>query len=339
MRSISIDLYGVRAKVHSDDEAFLRFVASNYRPFLTEQEKPVDLQVYFSEKLLTDISQQAENMPHLGGGARGLDDRLYWENPFLFRILTRIGSLGPEEVWAYHGDLCQQENEEERRKNYQRSMRWALHFPLFIQLKQKQNKHLIHACAVQSHGKAWLLFGHNKVGKSSLGMYLSQHGDFNLMSDNFLLYDETHVYGFPECSRLSEASASELGLQPSKTPVYGKGHYETETSKECLIARPEAVFFLQEGKEHKVDSMKKLDVEALTVGIHQFLGEFPQHSFYSFLPLFGIKGRSLRRASTLDSRIWYRLRQPLNWNFLGTVNAIESCLSPHTAQSLCIGRK
>lgn len=339
MKSITIDLYNIIAKIHSDDDHFLSFVAKNYRPFLTEKEKRADLEVHFSEKFFIDIAKRAEEMSHLGGGAKGKDNLLYWENSFQFRTLTQLGPFGPEKIWAYHGDLCQQKNEEERRKNYQRSMRWALHFPLFILLEQKQNKHLIHTCAVQSNGKAWLLFGHNKVGKSTLGSYLAKNKEFTLLSDNFLLYDKTHVYGFPECSRLSEESATQLNLQPSKALTYGKGHYESAVRRESLIAVPEAVFFLQEGKECRVSSMREVDVEALASGLHDFLGEFPRHSFYSFLPLFGIKGRDLHETSVLDSRIWYRLRQPLNWNFLGTVNAIESCIHQHTKQSFSISRK
>ena len=56
---------------------------------------------------------------------------LYWENAFGFSVLVTPRGDGGFEVLAYHFDLERERDPDLRARNHQRSLRWALHFPLF----------------------------------------------------------------------------------------------------------------------------------------------------------------------------------------------------------------
>jgi len=325
---ITGDAFGVGFDLASECADFARFVRHNYRVFQGPTPRHADLTVDFGPLAGATARARREAMRHVGMGVWVDDQALYWENEFGFALLLEPDARGFT-IAAYHFDLDNPLEADARDRNFQRSMRWAMHLPLFHLLAERDGLGLTHASAVAREDGTILAFcGLNKVGKSTLGAYLAGHG-YRFVTDNFLLLNGEAVFGFPEALRLTPDSVEHLGLEPTwDDTVYGKHHVGLAEDRVCLSGAPKAFFFVTNGPEPAVEPLEGERAALLMAGLHQYLGEFPEQSYLAALPL--VTGRPLagpRPADTLlRDRPWFQLTLPRDWALGEVQELIERCI-------------
>jgi len=77
-------------------------------------------------------------------------------------------------------------------------------FPIFMILEREKSCFLLHGSAVEYNGKGIVFAGLANIGKSVAALSLTLDKEAKFLSDNFLIFDENHVYPFPEYIRLSD---------------------------------------------------------------------------------------------------------------------------------------
>lgn len=329
MDKILLNVHGIETSVITGVPEFAQFVRANYHPFKTDAVENPEINVEFS----LDAGERAAEIGHsLYGTGMGLavgNDRLYWENEFGFRVLLTVGNSGNFDILAFHKDLLREQGSEEKYQNFQRSMRWAIHFPIFSLLRASHGWQLMHASAVARNGKAIILCGLNKVGKSTLAMFLHQIQGYELMSDNFLLVGPQKVYAFPEAVRMSRESMDHLNLDTDGRPkIYGKYHVNIENNALNLEAHPKACFLVTRGKELALAKIDASQGWSTLEGMHAILGEFPESSYLALLPFVDAVRFGRHPGPTVLSRDtnWHHLSFPLDWNIKKVIEAVQNCI-------------
>ena len=329
IREVGAAVFGVSLGLESDCPAFADFVARNYRAFLGEVSASADVRVRFGPGAGERARGRRNGMGAAGMGLYFDDRGLFWENEFGFAILIEPDAAGGFEIDAYHFDLDRETDPDLRARNLQRSMRWALHFPLFSLLSERHGLRLVHASAVaREDGRAVVFCGLNKVGKSTLGAFIARCDGYSFMTDNFLLAGPESVFGFPESLRLGPESLARLGVPANGTTVYGKHHLALPPETISLKSDPAACFFVTNGAKLEAPPMDTARANCLIAGLDDYLGEFPRHSFMAALPL--LPAVSMRPVAASDPvlrrRPWYRLSLPKDWRLGDAKELIEACI-------------
>ena len=329
---VFLNVYGVGAQVVTPLEDFADFVRRNYGAFLDEPGKAPLVKVVYSPEAGERAAAIARRLSQAGMGLRLDRTRLYWENEFGFRVLVTLTDTGDFEILAFHHDLLRARDAEARYRNFQRSLRWAVHFPIFVQLRARLGWTLMHASAVAGSDGALVLCGLNKVGKSTLAMYLCRHRGYRFMTDNFLFAAGDAVHAFPEVVRLPPQSLERLGMEPppppQQTTVYGKHHVTLDSAEVCLKAQPKAFFLITLGERVELTPLEAGDAWRRVEGLHAFLGEFPDSSYLAMLPFLERGSFALRpqRPCFPSPANWYHLTYTLNWNLEHTAEVLEGCI-------------
>lgn len=324
----TFDVYGVSLRVTSTLEDFINFVSRNYCSFDTVETNQLDIQVNYSQQAGKYAAEQKSSFRFFGEGIYIGDKKIYWENKYGFRVLLAINEAGDFEIHSFHHDLIGKADQEERLKDFQRSMRWAIHFPVFVRLQYQQNLSLIHASAAAKDGKAIVFCGLNKVGKSTLAVYLATECGYDLVTDNFLLVGENSVYGFPEVIRLSPKAAKKFDLDSIWDElVYGKYHIEPETIGTELKASPAAFVFVSQGSEVQIQEIDSSSSWKTMQYLHTLLGEFPEHSYLGMWPYLTGQSMNLEPATNqITSTSWYDLTYEPDWNIDAVFREVEECI-------------
>jgi hypothetical protein len=328
MNHINIDTYGIRATLATPLLDFAEFVHGNYACFTCDEVTDPHILVNYSAESGKEAGKARASLLHVGGGVYIGEKELYWENEFGFKVLLRLNYRQYWSIQAFHGDLLRNKSDEERYQDFQRSMRWVLHFPIFTQLRLFQNKVLLHGAAVVKNKRALVFLGLNKVGKSTLVRYLIDKG-FAFMSDNFLFCEPDIIYGFPERLRLSEDSLERLKLDNfNKQRIYGKYHFSLGSENICLKAKPEACFIMTNGPAVKLSPLDAEQAGLIVDAMHNFLQEFPQYSYFAFLPFLGfhLENESLEVHCLLRKTRWFHLQYPMDWRISAVIKEVLSCL-------------
>ncbi len=326
---LCLDVYGIKVNIIAN-KAFLLFVKENYPCFVSlNRTENVNIKVTFSQEAGNLARARKNEMVRWGEGLYRANSSFYWENEFGFVALVKLLDVDIWEVIGYHFDLLNHNDEfsEDTLKNYQRSMRWLIHFPVFSLLEKIQGKRLVHASSVSKNGKAVVLAGLNKVGKSSVGMYLFKNEGFKYVSDNFLLTDGGTVYAFPERGRLAKESIEKLAIDTNtKETVYGKLQRVFKKDEIEMTASPEAVFIIGNFSNISCYKIENWVGNKTLEGLHRYLQEFPEYAFYSVLDSFPFWERNSSLLFRKDVP-FYHLNFPLNWTIEKTTKEILKCTS------------
>ena len=314
---LNINIFGIKVLLNTSLADFADFVEKNYGIFIsTKHETEYDVEIFYSKEAGRRARSFKNNMTRIGEDIFIGDKQIFWENEFGFCISLDVRDGEKWVINTFHDDLLNKTSLEERYKNFQRSLRWAVHFPIFCLLERNQEKELIHASAVAKDGHALVFCGLNKVGKSSLTMFLVKNYNYKFMSDNFLLLDKYKAYAFPEVIRLSPESVRQLGLNAENmNKVYGKYHICIPKNDLVMSAVPRHVFIVSSGEENSIIPLTRRIALQWIGGIHDYLQEFPRYSFYGMLGMFDLGWRHCSINHLLEGNTeFYQLTQRLDWN-------------------------
>ncbi|WP_123538101.1 hypothetical protein [Halosimplex salinum] len=324
---LHLNVHGLDVRFRTTLSDFRAFIDENYALFGSYRTGEVDVSVQFDPQSGADARDRAKSFRQVGDGIRYGDSAVYWENNFGFNILVER-TTDALRVRAFHRELAEDQSAEERYKNFQRSMRWVVHFPVFTLLQYRREWRLVHGAAVTDGDRTFAFCGLNKIGKSTLATYLCREEGYSLITDNYLLVGSERVYAFPEVVRLDPASADRFGLEGIWSHlVYGKEHVSPTAIGTASEAVPDAFFLLSRGGEVSSAEIEPQTAWQSMQNLHAMLGEFPQHGFMSVWPVATGETRPVSSAETiLFDTPWYSLSYDPNWEFRAVTEEVHGCI-------------
>jgi len=330
MYKVLINVFGVKVQLLTTVSEFASFVRKNYSCFVQEEIKSPDILVTFSASAGQNIEIEKDRLKYIEGGVYLGNQKIYWENEFGFRVLLECSNNDKFRLESFHNALLSKtSSESEKYENFQRSMRWIIHFPVFVLLRLKQGKAVLHASAVEKDGHAIVFCGFNKVGKSTLAMYLTKMKGYKFMTENFLLFDSDKFYGFPERIRMDIASIKALNIQDYDIKkIYGKHHIDLKRGDMCLSAKPHLFFIVTKGHDFGISKLSAYNTELMVNSLHSYLQEFPENSYFAFLPFIGIYCRKGFNGINhiLNKTNCFCLTHSNDWELSRVAEEVEKCI-------------
>ena len=326
MKQLLLYVHGVGIRIETDDYRFYDIVKDYYKIFLTDSLDDINISVLFSDSIEHSDIFADKSIAQLGEGLYVTDSGLAWENSFGFHCDMEIKSEKTWHLSGYHDDLSLDLTDVDMTKNFIRSMRWLIHFPLFEMLNRQHNIGLIHASAVANNNTSLVFSGLNKVGKSSLARYFVEKLGYDYLSDNFLLHNSKNLFAFPEKARLSEDAIRYYNIQKIEPQIYNKYQVnisENKVQKQCDIRN---IYFVNNGKELTLKSIRHNEYKVKIDAAHRYLKEFSEYEYLSFLDIFESKVGKRKEVKLNASVNFFQLTIPLDWNLTDVVKAVEKCL-------------
>lgn len=324
---MKFNVHGISITLNSPLDKFVKFVEKNYESFKLSGDSSVEIKVIFSEESGKNVMQLQDRMKFFGEGIYLTNNELSWRNQYGFVIRIKKKATNKFLVEAYHHDLINKTDQEERYKDFQRSMRWAIHFPVFTVLRYRRGWQLIHASGIAREDKAVLFCGTNQVGKSTLASKLCLDAEYDLLSDNFLLVSEDTVLQFPEVVRMKEDVRTKLDITEFfQQKVYDKFHVPPAEFGVADQAVPTTCFFMGRGSVTECKPRSARPILQSMENLQAKMGEFPDQSFFALWP-YVFSGdeekKTLDDSKPLLNSDWYELTQQFNWELQSTLDEIR----------------
>jgi|APSaa5957512535_1039671.scaffolds.fasta_scaffold26872_3 hypothetical protein len=325
MNSLPFNIHGIKVIVETDVENFYNFVDSNYLTFKVDSMfLHPEVHTIFSKDAGKFAKMQKKHLTRISEGFYIGETSIYWENEFGFSIFLDFSTKNSWKVFSFHFDLLKNIDSEDKYKNYMRSMRWSIHFPVFILLDHLKGIKLVHASAVAKKGISTLFCGLNKVGKSSLALYFYKNLDYKVVSDNFLLIGNGNVYSFPEMCRLSPEVSRNLKIPiNNKQLIYGKYHLKIPCLDIMSKSRPKFVYIVTNSDEVNIVEVERTKALRLLTGMHDYLQEFPKYTFYGVFDYFGFGPKAESDIDMFpENARFFILSHKMNWDYKSIVEGI-----------------
>lgn len=327
MSEIYLNVHGINIEVKTKNDEFSHFVKENYSTFLTNSLTKTDIVVHFSQEAMEIAKKNSVSHSHVGNGIQINKDSVYWKNEFGFHIFVER-QQSQMEVFSYHNELIEGQERNERYKNYQRCMRWTIHYPLFTLLQYDRGWGILHGAAATNGQQTIVFCGLNKIGKSTIATYLCCEKEYNILTDNYLLYDSDYIYAFPEVIRLGDRPTHTFGLEPIwKHKIYNKNYISPGELGTEMQATPDAFFILSQGNTLQTNVVEPKEGCETMDNLHSMLAEFPQHGYMSVWPLVtGQTRESLDERDALFETKWHWLTYEPDWNIEAIIQEVNRCI-------------
>jgi len=157
--------------------------------------------------------------------------------------------------------------------------------PLFYTL-ETMGFMLLHGAAVARRDHCYLFLGLGGIGKTTLALNLVINEEFKFLTDDFILVRDNLLYGFAEKVRLTQETLDALGLRKEGVKIVSKYHIGLPMDKIQRKAVPTKIFFLFNSSESRLASIDVEQALRQMNGMHNYLSEFPEHFYLTFLPDF-----------------------------------------------------
>ena len=173
---------------------------------------------------------------------------------------------------------------------------------------------LLHGGAYVQDGAATVILGFDGVGKSSILEATRQIGS-SLISDNFLLFDSTHVYFVPEPLRVFDGITN--------GHLHGKMFVPLHPTYEKVPAKK--VVFVTIGKQYRLQRCEGVQIQRLVEHFFNSLPEFIDFAKYTTALYFSNSKFNYKRKFSIDPTIpfYFCERASLRGN-LRLINDIKS---------------
>ena len=327
MLIIHLNIHGLNVSLQTDDEKFYKLILEYYDPFVSQENDKSAIEILFSRRTSRNARYDYRNSKRYGENLYLGKSGFSWSNKFGFRCSIQLNSADHWIVEGHHDDLLLNDNPDDILKNMIRSMRWLIHFPVFEMLNRTRGLGLIHASAVANSETSLIFSGLNKVGKSSLARFYFEHKNYQYISDNFLLHDESLIYAFPEKVRLSDDAMNYYGLIHDESPkVYEKRQLNVPLESIKSNAKIDKIFYVVNGKKLQIKNLGSPDYNKTIDAAHRYLKEFSEYEFFSFLDLFSDIIGQRKRISIASHFDFFELTLPMNWQIESVVEEIQKCI-------------
>ena len=293
----------VRMDFHTDEKSFYDFVCGNYRIFTSEPAEPqkkLRVRVLFHED---------PNLPHVLANKVGrnlyVEDNKILSATSSYRICLTESTDRLEIVTFVQSTEAQKslkeslknllkpgrrqrierKRSEQRYRNYVIIMRQSIHMPLFYVL-ETMGFMLLHGAAVAKNDCCYLFLGLGGIGKTTVALNLVTTEGFKFLTDDYILIRDNILYSFAEKVRLAQDTLNALGLKKEGVKIVSKYHISLPMDKIQKRAVPTKIFFVFNSSEPRIESIDTLKALRQINGMHNYLAEFPEHFYLTFLPHF-----------------------------------------------------
>jgi len=317
MKYKKLSFFGIDAVIKSDDNCFLDAVESGLYFFNKEKDKNPSL-AKGQGLHVTYLKNQKDNPARLVRGSYKIGNNVYMRgNTCVFidgnLIVQIIKSEGMLEVVAQpffkkgiKGVI--RETFIPFKADYFLLMRKLILFPIFNLLERRCNVFLLHGSAISHEDQGIVMAGLAGVGKTtlavSLSLQLSRHVKF--LSDNFLLFDEDHIYPFPEHIRLHDDlldfidNVSNLGKPIVRR--YNRNHYMIK--EQCISGKvvPRIVLILRLADSYYIKQISvNVAIDRLLLA-NDHVKEFHMYHYSGLLDYLNYETKSIyrKRVDTLE---------------------------------------
>ncbi len=271
----------------TDNPDFYNFVNQNLSFFKTESEDyqpDLEVKVYFYQKNNFSFQKKlAHNLffddNQILYSGRGF--KIYAQEDKPFRVIAYVGNDFLRDIFNFF----RFGRKAAKKGKYFKVMRNSFHLPLFYLLELK-GYIILHGSAVARNNKAYLFLGANYVGKTTIALNLIYRHNFKLLGDNFLIIKNNKLYAFPNRVGATSFTLNSLPVKIKSQLVSEKYHLNLPLKKIALSAYPAKVFFLQLGPEPEIKKIELGTALKRLNATHNYLGEFPEHSYLAFLHQF-----------------------------------------------------
>jgi len=293
--NLSFRVHGVEIRFKSVERGLFEFVRHNFSHFLlpTVLDVEPDIDVYVDGYWA--YGRRPRFAPSNGEMTRRLGTGLYWYGQKLYWLTPRIRTetFFRRGRLFVRGDYTERQDYTIRRvllrnrsisyQNYQTLMRYVMHYPLFWWLVRAQGVGVLHASAVVKDGLSLVFTGLNGSGKSSMASQLWMNEGFKLLSDNYLLFDDSRLYGFPEVVRTETNLAGRTCIvHTMPVPIFKKYQAVLSSDLVSLTAPLGSLFFTSIGRKTTITPISSSDMMQWLDRIFCFLGEFVENTYMAF---------------------------------------------------------
>lgn len=291
--TIEKDIYGIKIRLRTKEFEFFKIAEDSMISFPSsiDANSPFDLDVrlisYNKYSFKTKINIKNENFHKLGTNVFYSDgDRFIFNDNDLYIEMINSDKLIINGIYNERFDRSIRNDLIYKNKIryglYMNLLRVMVYHPVFNLLEIKQNKHVIHSSLLEKDGKSICFVGYNGAGKTSIAYYLSKGYGYNLLSDNFNLYDGKFVYPFPETIRLSDESLNSMKIQQKDKSLFftnGKKNYANVVN--VWETKPIAFIFCHIGNSSKstINQISNNRLVNWTQDMHDYIKEFHNYTF------------------------------------------------------------
>ena len=271
--------HGVDIQLYSPDLQFLEICQLHLISTATEASRSYKkLNIYFNPEPFDD--KLLSQLDHIGDNLYIGKKQLIWLNSFGYRLRMISPSANELNVYMFHNALTADSTNEDRFKNYIRSIRWGVVFPLFALLKSLGSVSILHASSIIHQNAAFSFYGLNRVGKSSLARFFNEQFSSPILSDNFMILDGDIVLKSPEPIRVP------IGLTQDTSNVYATAYekcfYPIEDSPGQYSCKLQKFFILANASSLSCSRLSHSAALDFVLRSQRMLSEFPENNFMSF---------------------------------------------------------
>ena len=296
---IFLDVHGVSIRVNSTDnfELFVKNTLSYFFVDVNNQSKP-DICVDIDLGNETDHNSYLCKARKIGRNAYIKDNFFYCTSGDYFVIAEKDSeciniNVSLVKTSSIKGKLKRIIKEIIRPHDKYLLVRHYVIFPLFSLLNNLKNINVLHASAINIDGNGIIFSGLSGVGKSTLSIasVIKDKGSF--ITDNYLLYDDSKIYPFPEWIRLNKESykltgVDETGVVGKITHSFfyrfGRNYHQLESNVISAPVKCSAFVQLFLGDKFSADIISAEKAIDRVILNNAHVKEFPEHALIGLLP-------------------------------------------------------
>jgi len=297
MKSIFINIHGIRISLFTDCNEFYDFVQKDLYYFLcNDKSKDVEINanIYFN-KSIKDID--LSKCDKIGANAyKNGNELIFSENKYDVKV-----SLCNEEIFI-NAFIKDNKGKKELFKEFIKKIlgksidknNYLLHvlrkfiiFPTFYYFESFRSTYVMHASAFTYNDKCFVLAGLANIGKSTNSLVSTFDLDGKFLSDNYLIYDVKKVYSFPELLRVSDDTKNMI-INKDKlgTHKYTRAHrklYEIEKQYILDYSKVDVLIIPSLGNEFHIEELELNEAIEFILSSNEYVQEFHQQEYVALI--------------------------------------------------------
>ena len=263
MKSVDLDMQGVRLQIRSEYEDLVEYVRMHLPDHVTAGQAEPHIQVNVDWHEGRDLDAEAllvfpgqEALDRVGKRLLAGPDTLVWTNLLRIKNLSMRFRMHDDQlvidaIYVYAPRASKLETEPNYKyKKFFGLMSWFVFHPLAWYLEHFRGIYLMHASGIDIGGHGVVIGGVGGVGKTTTGVSLLAHEGTRLVSENLIFYDAERIYSCYEPIRLDDESVELLGtrrqiLSPADIPD-GANHKNVYHVRRSAVAEsvPASALFM-----------------------------------------------------------------------------------------------
>ena len=293
MNKMKKNILGINTQISTNNNHFKKFLEHtlvNESEYYKESKVVIDIHFdnNFSRNQNIDLLNSIESNYY--GSEIFLDDnKIFWNNKNLKILLTKNNKIMVSASTSLRFDqkvrLFFLNNPEFLNNQFLTVYRFVILYPLFNILSYENKASIIHASAVKEKksNKVSIIIGLNGVGKSTLACKLTNH-NYEMISDNFVIYQNNKIISVPELIKLPENMSTYLDPHS----LVGKGNKKllfTNSSKNKEFNLDKIIFLKRNDNfsDANFSVMSEQKAENLLHSTSMFLKEYENYHYTAFL--------------------------------------------------------